>query len=125
MPALNKGSVLITGDAAHATSPHLGCGAGFAVEDSAFLAELLSDKRLKSPQDLTKAFAIFDRIRRERGQWLVENSRFVGKMYDLEMGNDMKKIQDEMEARYRVVNGYNLQDSCEKAKEELARELQV
>ncbi|KWO64991.1 FAD-dependent oxidoreductase [Burkholderia ubonensis] len=36
-----RGRVLLIGDAAHATTPHLGQGAGMAIEDAVVLAELL------------------------------------------------------------------------------------
>lgn len=37
-----RGRVLLIGDAAHTTSPHLGQGAGMAIEDAVVLAELLA-----------------------------------------------------------------------------------
>ncbi|GGJ58466.1 FAD-dependent oxidoreductase [Deinococcus roseus] len=37
----HKGRVLLIGDAVHATSPHVGQGAGMAIEDSAVLSEML------------------------------------------------------------------------------------
>ena len=52
VPAFYKGRVGIAGDAAHATSPHHGAGAGFCIEDSAVLATLLSDERVTTAKDL-------------------------------------------------------------------------
>jgi len=37
-----RGRVLLIGDAAHATTPHLGQGAGMAIEDAVVLAEELT-----------------------------------------------------------------------------------
>jgi len=39
-----RGRVLLIGDAAHATTPHVGYGAGLAVEDGIVLTELLQDE---------------------------------------------------------------------------------
>lgn len=39
-----RGRVLLIGDAAHATTPHLGQGAGMAIEDAVVLAELLGEE---------------------------------------------------------------------------------
>jgi 2-polyprenyl-6-methoxyphenol hydroxylase-like FAD-dependent oxidoreductase len=40
-----RGRLLLIGDAAHAMSPHIGCGAGMSIEDAAVLAEELSPDR--------------------------------------------------------------------------------
>ena len=37
-----RGRVLVIGDAAHTTTPHLATGAGIAIEDAVVLAELLA-----------------------------------------------------------------------------------
>jgi 2-polyprenyl-6-methoxyphenol hydroxylase-like FAD-dependent oxidoreductase len=42
-PPWHKGRVVLIGDAAHATTPHVGYGAGLAVEDAIVLAELLRE----------------------------------------------------------------------------------
>ena len=38
----HRGRVLVIGDAAHTTTPHLAIGAGIAIEDAVVLAELLA-----------------------------------------------------------------------------------
>jgi len=38
----HRGRVLVIGDAAHTTTPHLATGAGMAIEDAVVLAELLA-----------------------------------------------------------------------------------
>jgi 2-polyprenyl-6-methoxyphenol hydroxylase-like FAD-dependent oxidoreductase len=65
----HKGRVVLIGDAVHATTPHLGQGAGMAIEDSLVLAEELS--RNDQPEDAFRAF----RARRfERCRYIVEAS---------------------------------------------------
>jgi len=68
-----KGRVILIGDAAHATTPHLGQGAGMAIEDSVVLAE-----ELTRHQDVSTAFTAFLARRRERCRFIVENSIAVG-----------------------------------------------
>jgi 2-polyprenyl-6-methoxyphenol hydroxylase-like FAD-dependent oxidoreductase len=65
--------VLLIGDAAHATTPHLAQGASMAIEDAALLAQLL-------PQDrpLTDLLTEFMRRRFERSELVVETSRKLG-----------------------------------------------
>ena len=64
-----KGHVMLIGDAAHGTTPHLGQGAGMAIEDSLVLAEELA--RAASVAD---AFAAFQERRYERCKYIVDSS---------------------------------------------------
>ena len=63
------GRVILIGDAAHATTPHLGQGAGMAIEDSLVLAETLATE-----DSVEAAFAAFMGRRAERCRYIVENS---------------------------------------------------
>jgi salicylate hydroxylase len=92
-PLYSKGRVCIIGDAAHATSPHHGSGAGFAIEDSAVLAELLARPEAKSPAGLRAVFQAFDQCRRPRTQWLVASSRRTGELYEWQA----KGVKDNIE----------------------------
>jgi 2-polyprenyl-6-methoxyphenol hydroxylase-like FAD-dependent oxidoreductase len=68
-----RGRILLIGDAAHTTTPHLGQGAGMAIEDAVVLAELLD-------QDLGLETALerFMERRFERCKFVVESSIQVG-----------------------------------------------
>jgi 2-polyprenyl-6-methoxyphenol hydroxylase-like FAD-dependent oxidoreductase len=44
-PSWHRGRILVIGDAAHTTTPHLATGAGIAIEDAVVLAELLATER--------------------------------------------------------------------------------
>ncbi|WEG08464.1 FAD-dependent monooxygenase [Microbacterium horticulturae] len=67
-----RGRVLLIGDAAHATTPHLAYGLGLAVEDGVVLAEILS-----AADTLAQALAAFMARRFERCRLVVENSRQI------------------------------------------------
>lgn len=65
----HKGRIVLLGDAVHATTPHLGQGAGMAIEDSLVLAEELARHDL--PEG---AFAAFRERRYPRCKYIVEAS---------------------------------------------------
>lgn len=65
----HKGRVVLLGDAVHATTPHLGQGAGMAIEDSLVLADELSRH-----DDLEVAFTAYRDRRFERCAYIVRES---------------------------------------------------
>jgi 2-polyprenyl-6-methoxyphenol hydroxylase-like FAD-dependent oxidoreductase len=65
--------VLLIGDAAHATTPHLAMGAGIAIEDAVVLGE-----ELDAQADLDSGLAAFMQRRFERCRLVVENSLQLG-----------------------------------------------
>lgn len=69
----HKGRVALIGDAVHATTPHLGQGAGMAIEDGIVLAEELAQR--ETPQ---AAFAAWQARRIERCRYIVEQSKLIG-----------------------------------------------
>lgn len=73
-PPWHKGRVLLIGDAAHATTPHLASGAGIAVEDSLVLREELA----ACDGDIEAGFAAFTNRRFERCKLVVESSVAIG-----------------------------------------------
>ena len=73
------GRVLLLGDAAHATTPNLGQGAGQAVEDAAMLSRCLQETA--SPPE---AFLEFDKRRRPRTTKIVKMSWQLGKLAHLQ-----------------------------------------
>ena len=65
----HRGRVLMIGDAVHATTPHLGQGAGMAIEDSLVLAE-----ELARHADVESAFQAYRARRFERCAYIVRTS---------------------------------------------------
>lgn len=80
----HKGRVCLLGDAAHATTPHNGAGAGMAIEDVYILGNLLAET--SDTRDIEHALASYNAARKVRSQKLVEHSREQGCLYDLELG---------------------------------------
>ena len=66
VPAWHKVPLIVIGDAAHAPSPSSGQGASMALEDGVVLAKCLRDL-----PSIPKAFAAFERIRRNRVERIV------------------------------------------------------
>ena len=74
-----KGRVVLIGDAAHATTPHMAAGAMIGLEDAIVLAEELSRS-----ETLSAALAAFQDRRWERCRLVVENS---GRLAEIEQGH--------------------------------------
>lgn len=68
-----RGRVILIGDAAHTTTPHMAQGAGLAIEDALVLAQ-----ELESKHDVKSAFEGFHKRRYERCRTLCEASIRVG-----------------------------------------------
>lgn len=71
--AWHKGRVGLIGDAAHATTPHLGQGAGMAIEDSVVLAD-----EIAKADTVEAAWQAFRDRRYARCRHIVEASRAIG-----------------------------------------------
>jgi 2-polyprenyl-6-methoxyphenol hydroxylase-like FAD-dependent oxidoreductase len=68
----HKGRVALLGDAVHATTPHLGQGAGMAIEDALVLAD-----ELVAADALEPALTAYRNRRFERCRYIVESSRAI------------------------------------------------
>jgi 2-polyprenyl-6-methoxyphenol hydroxylase-like FAD-dependent oxidoreductase len=71
----HRGRVVLIGDAAHATTPHLASGAGMAIEDGIVLAEEIAARAT-----LDEALARFMARRFERCRLVIENSVELGRL---------------------------------------------
>lgn len=79
------GRIVLIGDAAHPTSPHLGQGANQALEDCYHLSQLLPDLSVDnetriSASDLQNIFEAFARKRQPRTAALVKDARRQGEI---------------------------------------------
>lgn len=103
-PTFAKGRVCLAGDAAHASSPHHGAGAGIGVEDALALCTLLErgmdklsesgeceatengdnakNETRKKSAIIEAAWDIYNKVRPSRSQWLVKSSREACDIYE-------------------------------------------
>mgnify|MGYP001239094615 FL=1 len=65
--------IVLLGDAAHATTPNMGQGAGQAIEDAFFLYRVL-----KKYPSIEEAFRVYDEYRVPKTKKVTELSRFIG-----------------------------------------------
>jgi len=80
-------NVCLVGDAAHATTPNMGQGAGQGIEDAYVLARLIKDHKL--PENIFKEF---ENLRREKVDYVVNNSWRFGKMAHNSIGRSLMKM---------------------------------
>lgn len=74
------GRTVLLGDAAHATTPNLGQGAGQAMEDAIVLANCLKE------YDFREALARYDKLRVKHTAKVIKKSRKIGKQAQLANG---------------------------------------
>nr|WP_253201256.1 FAD-dependent monooxygenase [Sphingomonas quercus] len=100
--AYHRGRVILIGDAAHGPTPHLGAGAGLAVEDALVLAREVD----ASAGCVSRAFASFMKIRSPRVEYVVETSLKLGRM---EMAGEPVSQRTEImaQARERMKESYS------------------
>jgi salicylate hydroxylase len=108
--------ICLLGDAAHASTPHQGAGAGMCIEDCYILSELLAE--VTSAEGLEKAFRAFDEVRRPRTLKLVETSREAGMLWDLEgaEGEDLEAFERNACERMAWIWDHDLDADLERAR---------
>ncbi|TGO82144.1 hypothetical protein BPOR_0910g00060 [Botrytis porri] len=113
-----RGRICLMGDAAHASTPHLGAGSGMAFEDAYILSRLCEG--VNNRRDIQKALEAYDSVRRPRSQKLLEFSKKAGELISFthdDFGDDVRKIADEMDLLYEWVWTYDLEGSLVEAKQ--------
>lgn len=112
-----SGRICVLGDAAHATSPHHGSGAGMAYEDAYVLAGLLSN--VSRSEDIEAAFQVFDEVRRPRTQAIVTSSRDMGDLNCFSLPgveDDFEKIATLTNRRFGRIWDFDLKRELDRAK---------
>ncbi|KIW30958.1 uncharacterized protein PV07_02646 [Cladophialophora immunda] len=112
------GKISLLGDCAHASTPHLGAGAGMAIEDAAVLSRLLGEIKRPEAIQLVKAFAAYDVARRGRDQQLVTASRDAGVLYEFErpgVEDDIEQIRHILRNQWDWVWNLDIEIHCEEA----------
>jgi salicylate hydroxylase len=112
-----KGQVCLLGDSAHASTPHLGAGAGFAMEDAHILSTLIGSARESG--DLEEIFKAYDTVRRSRTQNLVIKSRQAGKAYEFVgqgIDDEFEALRRDAQFKYRWIWEIDLEKQLKQAK---------
>ena len=99
----NKGRVCVAGDAAHASTPHHGAGAGMGIEDALCLAILMAEVAgtiriggVSKGAAVAAAFGVYDWARKTRTQWLVNSSRRVCDLqHNPDFADEFKRVSAE------------------------------
>ncbi len=109
----HSGRLGLLGDAAHATSPHFGQGAGMALEDAYVLSNLFG-----RCSDVKKVFEAYDSVRVPRALRVTAMSREQGKTLDFEgdgVGDDLEKLVNSLETKVRWIWDEDLEEHLKKA----------
>ncbi|KAI2464014.1 FAD/NAD(P)-binding domain-containing protein [Annulohypoxylon bovei var. microspora] len=132
-PWYAQGQVCLAGDAAHASSPHHGAGAGFGVEDALALATALglvvdtdAASAVQTPhtsqrkkEAIAAALGAYNDVRYARTQWLVRSSRETGDIYEWmypSSGSDSTKLRAEIAARQKVIWDFDVAEMVEEVR---------
>ncbi len=119
LTTFTKSRVAIIGDAAHASTPHQGAGAGQAIEDAHILSELLADPRVTEAQHFAAALQAYDIVRRPRSQQVVVSSKENGNLLCLRLDNildDEDKLKDTFSKRFRWLWDIDIAGQAESAR---------
>ncbi|KAJ5167762.1 uncharacterized protein N7482_003356 [Penicillium canariense] len=117
-----RSRVAILGDAAHASTPHQGAGAGQAIEDAHVLAELLGDARVKSVQHARAGFKAYDEIRRPRSQRVVTSSKENADLLCLcldGVGANEAKLKETFQSRLHWLWDLDVQEQADQARRKM------
>ena len=108
-PTYQNNRVCMLGDAAHATTPFQGAGAGQAIEDALVVETLLG--KVKDEAHLVNAFSAYDMVRRPRAQKVVATRREAGEVFTMRgrgIGEDLAKMREDLETRMHWIWGRDL-----------------
>lgn len=117
--------ICLAGDAAHASGPHLGAGAGFGIEDALLLAELLQavaggaggEERPLGAR-LAAAFEVYSDVRYGRTQWLVKHTRDAVDLFqwrDRDLSRDSDRFGREITWRFHEIWHYDVEKMAQDA----------
>ncbi|KXL49876.1 hypothetical protein M433DRAFT_424570 [Acidomyces richmondensis BFW] len=111
-PTYNKNRICVLGDAAHASTPHNGAGAdtGQAIEDALCMSQVMA--HVYHSEDIPRAFAAFDRVRRPRSQAQVQTAYESGLLYDLQaegIGGDWEKVNNKLATKQQWIWDHDLE----------------
>ena len=104
LPTWIHGSTALVGDACHPTLPHMAQGAAQAIEDAAVLGAVLAQLPDASPESVNKTLRVYEKIRKERAEMLVELAAASARNLHLGEGK-AKEERDRQFAELRAKGG--------------------
>ena len=86
------------------------------------MAELLADDKVRSYEDLERAFAVYGVVRRPRGEFVVQSSRYMGECYEHRMAgvNIFADVESELLQINAIIHDVDVQQMYEDARVDLA-----
>jgi salicylate hydroxylase len=99
LPTWVHKSTALVGDACHPTLPHLNQGAAQAIEDAAVLGVALRKLPSTDPESINKALKVYEKIRKERAELLVDLAAQSGRALHLGEG----KAKEERDRQFADV----------------------
>jgi salicylate hydroxylase len=112
-----RNRVCLVGDSAHATVPHLGAGAGMAMEDAFVLSSLIAS--LDKVADIEQAFRCYDAVRRPRTQECIKRSIEAARGYGMMIpgvGDKVAALKDQLQESFKWLWHEDLEAQLEVAK---------
>ncbi|KAF9077898.1 salicylate hydroxylase [Rhodocollybia butyracea] len=105
--------ILLLGDAAHCMVPHLGAGAGQAIEDGYILRQLFDRLVPRDSEGLLRLIQVYDNIRRPFANLLQQKSRKQGYYNELNMPefSDVHEEGHELDSQQLLVLGAALREN--------------
>ena len=101
LPTWVHNSTALVGDACHPTLPHLAQGAAQAIEDAAVLGAVLSRLPDPSPESINKALRVYETVRKERAETLVELAAASAR--GLHLGDDNEAAKKKRDAEFAAL----------------------
>ncbi|KAI0104450.1 salicylate hydroxylase [Daldinia grandis] len=116
-PTYVRGRVCVMGDAAHATTPWQGSGAGLAIEDAMILGTLFAN--ISSPSEISAAFEAYDLLRRPRCQRVIDSSRETGQILCGQVDLHADKLRGLLAPRWNFIFELDMESHKREALEKL------
>ena len=114
--SIGKVRICLSGDAAHASTPHQGAGAGMALEDAYILSNVLGRVKEGRSEEIAAAFEGYNMLRKERTQKLVATSRKVAEIYEFqEVGDEAETVRTKLESWYQWIWEHDLEKDLQEA----------
>lgn len=107
------------GDAAHATTPWQGSGAGLAIEDAMVLGTLFAN--ISSPREINSIFRAYDLVRRPRCQRVIDSSRETGRILCGQVSLHANELMALIAPRWNFIFGLDMEVHKQEALDKLRK----